>query len=73
MRRVVGIDVGGTFTDLLLYETGAGGERVRLAKIPTTAANQAAGSATPPPPAKEEPKKDKEKKGIFQRLWRVFK
>ena len=25
------------------------------------------------PPAKEEPKKDKEKKGIFQRLWRVFK
>jgi N-methylhydantoinase A len=43
MRRVVGIDVGGTFTDLLLYETGAGGEHVRLAKIPTTAANQAAG------------------------------
>src|SRR5262245_18630080 len=43
MRRVVGIDVGGTFTDLLLYETGAGRERVRLAKIPTTAANQAAG------------------------------
>lgn len=43
MRRVVGIDVGGTFTDLLLYETGADGERVRLAKIPTTAANQAAG------------------------------
>src|SRR4030095_4058354 len=43
MRRVVGIDVGGTYTDLLLYETGAGGERVRLAKIPTTAANQAAG------------------------------
>jgi N-methylhydantoinase A len=40
---VVGIDVGGTFTDLLLYETGAGDERVRLAKIPTTAANQAAG------------------------------
>ncbi|KAB2913079.1 MAG: hydantoinase/oxoprolinase family protein [Hyphomicrobiaceae bacterium] len=43
MRRVVGIDVGGTFTDLLLYETGPGGERVRLAKIPTTAANQAVG------------------------------
>jgi len=43
MRRVVGIDVGGTFTDLLLYETGAGREHVRLAKIPTTAANQAAG------------------------------
>ena len=43
MRRVVGIDVGGTFTDLLLYETGAGHEHVRLAKIPTTSANQAAG------------------------------
>ena len=42
MRRVVGIDVGGTFNDLLLYETGAGREHVRLAKIPTTAANQAA-------------------------------
>jgi N-methylhydantoinase A len=43
MRRVVGIDVGGTFTDLLLYETDAGREHVRLAKIPTTAANQATG------------------------------
>ena len=43
MRRVAGIDVGGTFTDLLLYETGADGGRVRLAKIPTTATNQAAG------------------------------
>jgi N-methylhydantoinase A len=43
MRRVVGMDVGGTFTDLLLYETGPKGERVRLAKIPTTTANQAVG------------------------------
>ena len=43
MRRVAGIDVGGTFTDLLLYEAGPGGSRVRLAKIPTTAANQADG------------------------------
>jgi N-methylhydantoinase A len=43
MRRVVGIDVGGTFTDLLLYEVGPDGERVRLAKILTTAANQADG------------------------------
>ncbi len=43
MRRVAGIDVGGTFTDLLLYETGDEGSRVRLAKIPTTATNQAAG------------------------------
>jgi N-methylhydantoinase A len=43
MRRVVGIDVGGTFTDLLLYEMGGEGERVNLAKILTTAANQADG------------------------------
>ncbi|MDX2205577.1 MAG: hydantoinase/oxoprolinase family protein [Hyphomicrobiaceae bacterium] len=44
MRRVVGIDVGGTFTDLLLYETGTGtAPRVALAKIPTTAENQAKG------------------------------
>jgi N-methylhydantoinase A len=43
MRRVVGIDVGGTFTDLLLYETGPDGDRVSLAKLPTTQSNQAAG------------------------------
>lgn len=43
MRRVAGIDVGGTFTDLLLHEAGPDGERVRLAKIPTTADNQAIG------------------------------
>jgi N-methylhydantoinase A len=43
MRRVAGIDVGGTFTDLLLYEIGPAGGHVRLAKIPTTAANQADG------------------------------
>jgi penicillin-binding protein 1B len=37
------------------------------------AAGQAAASTTPPPvPPKEEPKKV-EKKGILQRLWRVFK
>jgi N-methylhydantoinase A len=40
MRRVVGIDVGGTFTDLLLQEADG---TVRLAKVPTTAANQADG------------------------------
>src|SRR5260221_11024341 len=40
-RRIAGIDVGGTFTDLLLTETSSAGERVMLAKIPTTAANQA--------------------------------
>jgi N-methylhydantoinase A len=40
MRRVAGIDVGGTFTDLLLQEADG---TVRLAKVPTTAANQADG------------------------------
>ena len=40
MRRVAGIDVGGTFTDLLLQEADGS---VRLAKVPTTAANQADG------------------------------
>ena len=40
---VAGIDVGGTFTDLLIYETGSNFEHVRLAKIPTTAGNQADG------------------------------
>jgi N-methylhydantoinase A len=43
MRRVAGVDVGGTFTDLLLYEAGPEGSRVRLAKILTTASNQADG------------------------------
>src|SRR5689334_3855350 len=42
-RRIAGIDVGGTFTDLLLTETDAAGARVMLAKIPTTVANQAIG------------------------------
>ena len=43
MRRVAGIDVGGTFTDLLLTETEGGKVTVRLAKVPTSAANQALG------------------------------
>jgi N-methylhydantoinase A len=38
---VAGIDVGGTFTDLLLFDPAAGG--VRLAKVPTTPGNQAFG------------------------------
>jgi N-methylhydantoinase A len=41
-RRIAGIDVGGTFTDLLLTETDANGTRVKLAKVPTSA-NQALG------------------------------
>ena len=44
MRRVVaGIDVGGTFTDLLLLEDAAAGRRVRFAKVASTTANQAQG------------------------------
>lgn len=43
MRRVAGIDVGGTFTDLLLTEQDGTGVTVKLAKVPTSAANQALG------------------------------
>lgn len=43
LRRVAGIDVGGTFTDLVLTETGAAGTAIRLAKVPTTLPNQAEG------------------------------
>ncbi|WP_116598561.1 hydantoinase/oxoprolinase family protein [Primorskyibacter marinus] len=39
--RFAGIDVGGTFTDLLHYDSKAG--QVRLAKVPTTQDNQADG------------------------------
>ena len=38
---VVGVDVGGTFTDLILMEPETGA--VRLAKVPSTPANQATG------------------------------
>jgi N-methylhydantoinase A len=37
---LVGVDVGGTFTDLILVEPDG---RVRIAKVPTTPANQALG------------------------------
>ncbi|WP_108174705.1 hydantoinase/oxoprolinase family protein [Phreatobacter oligotrophus] len=43
VRRVAGIDVGGTFTDLLLTEQDGAGVTVRLAKVPTSIANQAVG------------------------------
>lgn len=43
MRRVAGIDVGGTFTDLILAEEGEGETRIRIAKVPTTPDNQAIG------------------------------
>ena len=38
---VVGIDVGGTFTDLIMLNVDDG--TVRLAKVPTTVENQAYG------------------------------
>ena len=42
-RRVAGIDVGGTFTDLVLTETGPAGTAIRVAKVPTSLPNQAEG------------------------------
>jgi N-methylhydantoinase A len=41
MDLVVGIDVGGTFTDLILLDLATGA--VRIAKVPTTVENQAFG------------------------------
>ena len=40
-RKIVGVDVGGTFTDLVWMEEA--GEDVRVAKVPTTVPNQAIG------------------------------
>ena len=39
--NVVGVDVGGTFTDLILLDEKAGD--IRVAKVPTTMDNQAIG------------------------------
>src|SRR5260370_17094458 len=39
--KLVGVDVGGTFTDLVLVDEATG--LVRVAKVPTTVANQAGG------------------------------
>ena len=39
--QLLGIDVGGTFTDLVLYDEETGG--VRLAKVPSTPGDQSAG------------------------------
>jgi N-methylhydantoinase A len=41
MAWIAGIDVGGTFTDLIALDSATG--EVRLAKVPTTAENQAFG------------------------------
>ncbi|HEY2188057.1 MAG TPA: hydantoinase/oxoprolinase N-terminal domain-containing protein, partial [Caldimonas sp.] len=40
-RRIAGIDVGGTFTDLIVVDDASG--EVRIAKVPTTIDNQAFG------------------------------
>jgi N-methylhydantoinase A len=43
-RRVSGIDVGGTFTDIVVHESGSDGSpRVRIGKVPTTLPNQTDG------------------------------
>jgi N-methylhydantoinase A len=42
-KWVAGIDVGGTFTDLLLYERDAAQPKIKFAKVPTTVPNQADG------------------------------
>ena len=39
--RIIGVDVGGTFTDLVMLDPATGG--VRLAKVPSTPDNQAVG------------------------------
>jgi len=39
-RRIAGIDVGGTFTDLVMQDQDG---TIRIAKVPTTASNQAGG------------------------------
>ena len=39
--KLVGVDVGGTFTDLVCVDEATG--EVRVAKVPTTVANQAGG------------------------------
>ena len=41
MAFVAGVDVGGTFTDLVIFDPATGA--VRLAKVPTTLPNQAPG------------------------------
>lgn len=41
--RIVGCDVGGTFTDLILIEADGAATRTRIAKVPTTLDNQAYG------------------------------
>ena len=53
MSRIAGIDVGGTFTDLIVVEPATG--EVRIAKVPTTVENQAFGVIAALDAAKVEP------------------
>jgi N-methylhydantoinase A len=41
--RIVGVNVGGTFNDLVLLDPAEGAAPVRIAKVPTTPDNQADG------------------------------
>ena len=41
MTQIVGVDVGVTFTDLVLFDTET--ESVKIAKVPSTPKNQAFG------------------------------
>ena len=41
MEQIVGVDVGGTFTDLILIDESSGG--VSISKVPSTPENQAYG------------------------------
>lgn len=41
MSRIVGVDIGGTFTDLVLFDEASG--RITVAKVPSTPADQSAG------------------------------
>ena len=40
-RHIIGVDVGGTFTDLIMLDPSTGG--VHLAKVPSSMDNQAYG------------------------------
>ena len=42
-QTIAGIDVGGTFTDVIICDSAKGGTRISIAKTPTTRANQADG------------------------------
>ena len=41
MTQIIGVDVGGTFTDLVFFDTDKGS--VDIAKVPSTIFNQAFG------------------------------